>query len=339
MGSGTKGIELAAEYIARQFAAAGLKTNLFDGKPFQKFSIGSSSELGKNNKLTFVGPPPKEGAQPQTIELVVEKDYNPLALGGSKSFDLPLVFVGYGITAKAEKYDDYQGLDVAGKAVIVLRHEPQQEDPKSVFNGTRDSPYAAILRKVANAQEHKAAAIIFCTDELEIRKHLAESRRKWHEAIDRLTDEHERQKKAPEPTLAEIEAQQKRIDDLMRRRRAVEQADPRAVRPGAAAGARRRRLRRDFPVLHCRRVVLDRVVRPALGTDLATLERQIDEGPTPAQQGARRLARRRPRPISAASKRNCTTSSPCWRAKAPRRRRRSWSGRITTIWVMGRLAP
>ena len=65
-----------------------------------------------------------------------------MAIGGSGKFDLPLVYAGYGITAKEENYDDYAGLDVKGKAVLLLRHEPQQSDPHSVFDGTGHSQYA-----------------------------------------------------------------------------------------------------------------------------------------------------------------------------------------------------
>ncbi len=46
-----------------------------------------------------------------------------------------MVFAGYGITAPEYNYDDYAGLDVKDKIVIVLRHEPQEFDEKSVFAG------------------------------------------------------------------------------------------------------------------------------------------------------------------------------------------------------------
>ena len=48
----------------------------------------------------------------------------------------PVVFAGYGITASEYGYDDYAGIDVKGKIVLVLRHEPQESEPKSVFEGT-----------------------------------------------------------------------------------------------------------------------------------------------------------------------------------------------------------
>ena len=88
---------------------------------------------------------------------------------GPGHFDLPLVFVGYGITAKPERYDDYAGVKVAGKAVVLLRHEPQQADPESVFNGIEDSDYSYLRRKISTAYDHGAAAVIVCNDLFDVR--------------------------------------------------------------------------------------------------------------------------------------------------------------------------
>jgi hypothetical protein len=96
---------------------------------------------------------------PRRVELKLGEDYTPLAIGGSGKFNLPLVFVGYGITAKDADYDDYANVDVKDKAVVILRHEPQQANPHSVFEGTRNSQYAPFRRKVSNAYEHGAAIL------------------------------------------------------------------------------------------------------------------------------------------------------------------------------------
>ena len=57
-GVDTKGINLAADYIAEQFHDIGLKTDLFDGTPFQKFKIYSSARVGSEEKniLALTGP-------------------------------------------------------------------------------------------------------------------------------------------------------------------------------------------------------------------------------------------------------------------------------------------
>jgi len=51
------------------------------------------------------------------------------------SVDAPLVFAGYGISAPEYQYDDFAGVNVAGKVVMVLNHEPQEGNPQSRFMG------------------------------------------------------------------------------------------------------------------------------------------------------------------------------------------------------------
>jgi hypothetical protein len=157
-GTYTPGIDLAAKYIAQQFAVAGLDIKRFNNSPFQRFSHFTEPALGAGNELTIRGP------KQQQVELEVGKDFTPLSVSHPGNFELPLAFVGYGITAPALGYDDYADIDVAGKAVIVLRHEPQQDDPSSVFDGTRNSKYAFLDGKIKNAARHGAKAFIFCSD-------------------------------------------------------------------------------------------------------------------------------------------------------------------------------
>ncbi|NQU22834.1 MAG: M20/M25/M40 family metallo-hydrolase [Candidatus Nealsonbacteria bacterium] len=275
----TKGLELAAKYIAEQFEQAGLKTDLFDGTPMQEFKYTTSAKIGHDNKMTLVGPPGDD--EPVSIELKPLRDFAPMSASGGGKFDLPLVFVGYGITGTQEKYDDFAGVDVKDKMVVILRHEPQQDDPESVFNGTKDSAHAPLRRKIANAFEHGAAGVIFCTDRVEVDKNLARMRRGWQKALDRLAAEHAKFKAVENPTMEQMEIQHERIEELIGQVQACgewvkERVDP--VQSFATGGSNPRPI---FPVVHCRREVLDRVVRAALDTDLATLEQQIDKGLTP----------------------------------------------------------
>ena len=121
----TRGLELAAEFIARQFHEAGLKTDVCDGTPFQKFPVTVDARLGGENRLVLTGPG-QDRRHPEPRALIPGRDYTPLAAGDSCRFDLPLAFVGYGDHRPAEGYDDYAGVNAAGKAVIVLRQHPRQ---------------------------------------------------------------------------------------------------------------------------------------------------------------------------------------------------------------------
>jgi hypothetical protein len=188
-GPGTAGIEAAAVWVAGQFADLGLAPVAAEGsenrpaepqpaEPFQPFAMTLEAKLGAeaDNVAEIVGPPDATGSR-RLIRLALGADFTPLAAGGTGAFDLPLAFAGYGITAPAEKYDDYAPLAGAaaaagagdgaggkGQAVIVLRQEPQKDDPHSVFDGNQASQHAALSRKVANASEHEVGGLVFVND-------------------------------------------------------------------------------------------------------------------------------------------------------------------------------
>ena len=84
-GVGTDGLDKAADYIAGEFAKAGLRTELFDGSPFQIFQEPADAELGPatENTIEFVGPALEGQDEPQRVTLKFGADFNPLALGGS----------------------------------------------------------------------------------------------------------------------------------------------------------------------------------------------------------------------------------------------------------------
>jgi len=72
----------------------------------------------------------------------------------------PVVFAGFGITAPQFHYDDYAGLDARGKIVLVFDHEPQENDPASIFNGVGNTTAANVRLKILNAQRHGAIGVL-----------------------------------------------------------------------------------------------------------------------------------------------------------------------------------
>ncbi len=280
-GVGSRGLEQAADYLHKQFAEMGLETALINGTPFQELEVTSGSRLGAQNSLTFLGPA-KEGGQSQRIELELGEDFNPLAIGDSGRFQLPLVFVGYGITGREEQYDDYADVDVKGKAVVILRHEPQQHNPHSAFDGSETSRHATFRSKVSNAYQHGAAAVIFLTDAVAIEQRVRAAQRRLQTALDELHKAQSELKNLEHATLDELAAYQKKIEERVAdverySARMREEMDPVLDYQHAGEDAEGR----NMPVLHCRRSALDPIVQAALGKDLATLEREIDRGPTP----------------------------------------------------------
>jgi len=75
-----------------------------------------------------------------------------------------VVFAGYGITAPEHNYDDYTHLDVKDKIVLVLRHEPQEFDEKSVLRGKEPTAHASFINKAINARNRGARALILVND-------------------------------------------------------------------------------------------------------------------------------------------------------------------------------
>jgi hypothetical protein len=161
-GVGTKGLDLAADYIAKQFAASGLKPGGVDGGWFQPFPFVTSSELDGASALTLKGP------NGQTIELKQGTDYQLFGLSGGGKVSAPLVFVGYGATAPSINYDDYKGIDVAGKVVVLIRRAPRWNSKEMPFDGKRKDEHAALENKLGLAEANKAAAVLLVNDGTEV---------------------------------------------------------------------------------------------------------------------------------------------------------------------------
>ncbi len=160
---GTAGIEAAADYIAAAFKDAGLKPAEGANGYFQIFTLGGHPKLKEASEMVLSGP---EG---KTLKGELKADFSPLAIGSGAALDrVPIVFAGYGITARHEAkkldYDDYDGQDVKGKAVLIIRREPQQEREDSPFDGRRNSDFATFQHKATNAFQHGAAAVMLVND-------------------------------------------------------------------------------------------------------------------------------------------------------------------------------
>ncbi len=147
---------LVSRYIANRFEKMGLRPAGTNGY-FQEFDI-VRSVLAEPNRLSL-----KAGGH--DIDTSLEEDFFPSPLTATASGRGAVVFAGYGITAPDLGYDDYRGLDVKGKVVLVLDHEPGENDPASLFDGLVDTDYGRDLHKILNAQKRGAVALIIAEDE------------------------------------------------------------------------------------------------------------------------------------------------------------------------------
>src|SRR5262249_33727307 len=122
-GPGTRGEVLATEYIAAEFKKAGLKPlgkrgTYFQPVPLVRVVTSPKSTLRASKGHTTLDIPCEEGfsGTSQTQARLEE-------------FDAEAVFVGHGITAPEFKWDDYRGVDVRGKVVVLFTNEPPSSDP------------------------------------------------------------------------------------------------------------------------------------------------------------------------------------------------------------------
>ncbi|MGD0777941.1 MAG: M20/M25/M40 family metallo-hydrolase [Candidatus Solibacter sp.] len=153
--TGSPELEKAAAFIERNYRQMGIKPV---GKSYlQAFPVTTDAALGKANRLQFT-----EGGRATTLHC--PGDFVPFNFSETGALAGAVVFAGYGITAPEYSYDDYAGLDVKGKIVLVLRHEPQESDAKSVFEGTTLTQHAQFASKATNAKLHGATGVILVTD-------------------------------------------------------------------------------------------------------------------------------------------------------------------------------
>ena len=165
---GTAGIELAATYIIDTWKEFGVEPGGDDGTYRQDFKVNMGTVADKEaTSLVFSG----------AVDMKAEIDthFRPLLSGGGGEFkDVELVFAGYGIRADDYNYDDYKDLDCDGKLVVVLRMEPQQNDPDSVFDGTESPRHASIVRKLEHAMGAGAIGMILVNDGVRSADELAQ---------------------------------------------------------------------------------------------------------------------------------------------------------------------
>jgi Zn-dependent M28 family amino/carboxypeptidase len=153
-GTGQRGGDIAAEYIATQFAEYGLKPAGDHGTYIQKVPLVGITTLPET-KFSIV---PKRG---ETMNLKPLDEY--VAFDQTQQpqsdVDADIVFVGYGIEAPEYNWDDYKGVDVRGKVLLMLVNEPPSDDPK-FFKGKALTYYGRWTYKFEEGIRKGAAGVI-----------------------------------------------------------------------------------------------------------------------------------------------------------------------------------
>ena len=267
-GVGTNGLTVAANFIRDQFAKAGLAVDRVDGGALQKFDLVSGTRLTEPNSLQLIGP------KGETIDLKLGEDYEVCSFGGTGSFEGEIVFCGYGVEAKDDGYDDFAGIDVAGKIAVVMRRTPRQADMKAAHSLGK---YADLRSKMSQIAAHKAAAVLFVNDTYTDRKAAEKHREDMAKAAEKVVETADQlvgvdaadAEKSTEARNALIAA----LNQLKSVKKASEatQNDP-LMKFGYAGHGDSKPMP---PAFHITQKQADKVLA-ALGTNLAELEAGID---------------------------------------------------------------
>lgn len=153
-GTGQRGGDIAAEYIATQFAEYGLKPAGDNGGYLQKVPLVGVTTMPQT---TFALIPAHGDAMTlKALDDYVATDETQQA---ESDVNLPIVYVGYGIQAPEYNWDDYKGVDVRGKVLLMLVNEPPSDDPK-FFKGKALTYYGRWTYKYEEAARLGAAGVI-----------------------------------------------------------------------------------------------------------------------------------------------------------------------------------
>lgn len=153
-GMAQRGSDIAAEYIATQFALDGLKPAGDHGTYFQEVPMVAIATLPAT---TFsLAPANREPLPLKNLDDFVTHNETQTE---SADIDAPIVFIGYGITAPEYQWDDYKGVDLKGKVALLFVNEPISDDPK-FFTGRALTYYGRWVYKFEETARHGAVATL-----------------------------------------------------------------------------------------------------------------------------------------------------------------------------------
>ena len=155
-GDGSKGLARAEHVLEARYKSLGLEPAGSHGY-YQPFAVTTGAKLKGKNRLVF------ENGKNNT-DLKLERDYVPLSFSRSAVEAAPLVFAGFGITAPEFDYDDYAGMEVKDKFVVVLRYEPKGFVAKTMSASL--TRHAGVVTKAINARNHGAKGVILVNGQL-----------------------------------------------------------------------------------------------------------------------------------------------------------------------------
>ncbi len=141
---GTEGSLAAAAYIRQEFVNAGLQLLAVDG--YQEFEVVTGVRIGPANSFETGGFQARQGI-----------DFNPLSFTKNETLAAEVIFAGYGFDIREDSlvWNDYEGIDVAGKWVMILRGDPEMDKQESKF-----ARFGEDRDKVLTARDKGASGVL-----------------------------------------------------------------------------------------------------------------------------------------------------------------------------------
>ena len=153
--TGSEGEKKASAYIANHFKKLGFKPAGEEGGWFQTVSMPAGYDVDKKTTFKVVG---AKAGKRGSLKFELGKDFYPLSPSASGTAEGEVVFAGYGVSAPKQEYDDYAGVDVSGRVVVVLRDAPVKRADKGFNRALRR--HAAFVAKLKQATDRGAVALV-----------------------------------------------------------------------------------------------------------------------------------------------------------------------------------
>ncbi|MBR7800694.1 M28 family peptidase [Undibacterium fentianense] len=154
-GTGQRGGDLTVQYLESQSQVLGLKPG--NGNSYRQLvKIAGVRALPQQSSLQLIA-----GGAPLSIEFGKDWVWAPGDVQSTHQFDTDIVFVGYGISAPEEKWDDYKGQDVRGKLLVMMVNDPQPTAEDALrFGGKALTYYGRWTYKYEEAKRRGAAGVL-----------------------------------------------------------------------------------------------------------------------------------------------------------------------------------
>ncbi len=149
---GSRGMEIAKEYMEHYFVQHGLSAPFADGTSYrQPFPLAGTAKL-ESQALSFEG---------IDLNVSAEEDYTAMSVGGGASVSGPAVFVGYSIKKGEDDYTNYpEGMDLTGKVAVMFRFEPMDAEGKSLWASRGWSNRASFNSKIRAVRDAGAIGAV-----------------------------------------------------------------------------------------------------------------------------------------------------------------------------------